>query len=42
MILRMYIYMRIVKGDKEDELQQYAKQLVNTVNTLKEEELVYR
>lgn len=26
-------------GDKEDELQQYAKQLVNTVNTLKEEEL---
>ena len=25
--------------DKEDELQQYAKQLVNTVNTLKEEEL---
>lgn len=25
-------------GDKEDELQQYAKQLVNTVNTLKEEE----
>ncbi|CDB67656.1 putative uncharacterized protein [Eubacterium sp. CAG:252] len=27
-------------GDKEDELQQYAKQLVNTVNTLKEEELM--
>lgn len=26
-------------GDKEDELQQYAKQLVNTVNTLKKEEL---
>ena len=26
-------------GDKEDELQQYAKQLVNTVNTLKEDEL---
>ncbi len=26
-------------GDKKDELQQYAKQLVNTVNTLKEEEL---
>lgn len=26
-------------GDKEDELQQYAKQLVNTVNILKEEEL---
>ena len=26
-------------GDKEDELQQYAKQLVNTVNTFKEEEL---
>ena len=26
-------------GDKEDELQQYAKQIVNTVNTLKEEEL---
>ena len=26
-------------GDKEDELQQYAKQLVNTVNTLNEEEL---
>lgn len=26
-------------GDKEDELQQYTKQLVNTVNTLKEEEL---
>lgn len=26
-------------GDEEDELQQYAKQLVNTVNTLKEEEL---
>lgn len=26
-------------GNKEDELQQYAKQHVNTVNTLKEEEL---
>lgn len=26
-------------GDKEDKLQQYAKQLVNTVNTLKKEEL---